>query len=111
MIDFAKNYESNISADDVLNSWDDVSDAVEAMSTDRRFALSDTLIEWCKDNKLKLGQARNLGKYAELLSGEELVNLWTKVSSCGNLNNVKAIHSQVGSRVVETVNKARNAGK
>ena len=111
MIDFAKNYESNISADDVLNSWDDVSDAVEAMSTDRRFALSDTLIEWCKDNKLKLGQARNLGKYANILSGEELINLWTKVSNCGNLSNVKAVHDQIGQRVVAVVNKARAASK
>lgn len=111
LVDFAKNYESNISAEDVLNSWDKVADAVEAMSTDRRFTLTDTLVEWCRDNTLTTSQARCLGKYAMLLSGEELVNLWTKVSACGNLSNVKAIHGQVGQRVVETVNMARAATK
>ena len=111
LVDFIKNFESNISADQVMNSWDKVADAVSAMSTDRRFTLTDTIVDWCKENTLKASQARNLGKYSEVLSGEELVNLWTKVSACGILANVKAIHGQIGSRVVETVNKARAAGK
>tara|TARA_R110002060_G_scaffold14799_2_gene20739 strand:- start:208 stop:1287 length:1080 start_codon:yes stop_codon:yes gene_type:complete len=109
MVDFAKNYESNISAEDVLERWDSVSDKVEAMSTDRRFSLVDGIVEWCKVGDLKASGARNLGKFSELLTGEELVALWTKVSACGNVNNVKLLHGQIGKKVVEVVQKARQA--
>ena len=107
MIDFAKNYESNVSAEDVIKRWGKVSDKVEAMSTDRRFTLVDGIVEHCRENNITASGARNLGKFADLLSGEELVSLWTKVSACGNINNVKLLHGQIGKRVVEVVQKAR----
>ena len=109
LVDFTKNYESNISAEDVVKRWSKVSDKVKDMATDRRFALTDGLVEYCKDNKLTESGARNLGKFADILTGEELVNLWTKVSACGNIENIKALHGHVGKRVVEVVQKARNA--
>jgi len=109
MVDFAKNYESNISAEDVVKRWSKVADKVATMSTDRRFALVDGIVEYCKAENLTASGARSLGKFAELLTGEELVSLWTKVSACGNINNVKHLHGQIGKKVVEVVQKARTA--
>ena len=65
----------------------------------------------CTGNTLTLAQAANLGAWAETLGGEELVNLWTKISQCGNLDNIKAIHGHIGKAVVASVQKARAAGK
>ena len=108
MIDFVKNYEMNVSAEDVIERWKDVEDKVAAMPTDRRFALVDGIVEWCNGNELNVSGARSLGKFADLLSGEEIVSLWTKVSACGNIPNIKLLHGQIGKRVVEVVQRARS---
>ncbi len=108
MVDFTKNYEMNVSAEDVIERWEDVESKVADMSTDRRFSLVDGIVEWCNNNELNVTGAHSLGKFAALLSGEELVSLWTKVSACGNIPNIKLLHSQIGKKVVEVVQRARN---
>ncbi len=109
LIDFTKNYEMNISAEDILNRYGDIEEKAKAMSTDRRFALVDSLKEWVTENELTGEQAANLADWAKNLSGEELVNLWTKVSQCGNLENIKHVHGHIGQNVVAAVQKARSA--
>ena len=109
MIDFVKNYEQNVSAEDVIERWKDVESKVADMAADRRFALIDGIVEWLGDNDLNVSSARNVGLFAEVISGEELVSLWTKASASGNINNIKLLHSQIGKKVVEVVQKARHA--
>ena len=111
LVDFAKNYETNITVEDILGNWEDVKDKVADMASDRRFALTDSVKEWVAENTLTTSQATNLGAWAETLGGEELVNLWTKISQCGNLDNIKAVHGHIGKQVVAAVQKARAATK
>jgi len=109
LVDFTKNFHANISVEDVLNRWEDISGKAISMPTDARFALADSVKEWVTEHKLTKEQAANLGSWAETLGGEELVNLWTKVSQCGNLDNIKAVHGRIGKAVVASVQKARAA--
>jgi hypothetical protein len=111
LVDFAKNFETNIKVEDILDSWEDVKEKVAEMPADRRFALTDSVKEWVTENTLTTTQATNLGAWAETLGGEELVNLWTKISQCGNLDNIKAVHGHIGKQVVAAVQKARAATK
>ena len=111
LVDFTKNFETNITAEDILNRWDDVSEKAQAMASDRRFALVDSLKEWLMENELTTEQGANLGAWAKTLGGEELVNLWTKVSQCGKLPNITMVHGPIGKDVVASVQKARAAGK
>ena len=106
--DFVERYEFDVSGDDVMNNWENVKEAVDALSAERKLSLVDQIADYSTDNTWTSKQVKNVGKFCDTLGGEEIVNLWTKISSSRNLDNIKPLHSLIGARVVEAVQKSRN---
>ena len=108
LVDFVENYESIVTAEDVKDRWNEVKDAVNAMTNDRLLALIDKIAEDCKDNSWTKKQAARVGEFAEGLGGEMMVSLWNKCSGTHNLANIQKLHAIIGQKVVATVQASRN---
>ena len=109
-VDFVKRYEKNITAEDVLSGKVKASE-VEGLEASVKLALLDKLVEHCKNETLKAKEAKNFGAFVLDLGGEFMFNTWTKISACGNLENVRAMHKLIGKEVVRQVKLARELGK
>ena len=108
--DFVKNYERNITAEDVYSgkvTADDVAD-IEASA---KMAILDKLVDYAAANKLKAKECKALAAFTKGLGGEFLFNTWTKLSGCGNMENVRAMHKLIGADVVKAVRAAKELGK
>jgi hypothetical protein len=104
-VDFVKNYEKVVSAEDVLAgrvaSGEDFEASVVANVVDK-------LAVHCKENKWSAKECGKVAKFAKTLSGEMLVMLWNKVSSTQNLENIQKLHKLLGKEVVRIVQASRN---
>jgi hypothetical protein len=109
--DFARNYSRQVTAQDVLDNFDQFRDKLELMTTDRTNTLINKVSEWCKDENLTVKQARNIKLWSDMLGDEIVVHLWNKISSTQNLPNIQKLHKLIGSRIVEAVNVSRNLKK
>jgi hypothetical protein len=108
--EFIKNYERNISAEDVLAGKckaEDVKDVEASM----KLSLLDKLVDYAKDNKLTAKECKALAAFTKGLGGEFLFNTWTKLSACGNMENIRAMHKLIGKDVVKAVQAARSLSK
>jgi len=110
-VDFARNYSRQVTAEDVLNSFDQFRDKLDDMTTDRVNTLIAKVSEWCKDNDLTLAQARNLKSWSDMMGDEIIVHLWNQISATQNLPNIQKLHKLIGSRIVKAVNVSRNLKK
>jgi hypothetical protein len=109
LVEFAKNWEQQVSADDILNSWDDVKDAVAEMEASKVNALIAKVAAHCGENEWKLKQAKNVAAFASALpSSEMLVHLWNQISGSQKLPNIQKVHKLIGKAVVAAVNEGRN---
>ena len=108
--DFVKNYERNISAEDVYSGKVTAED-VKDIEASTKMAILDKLVEYAKENKLKAKEAKALAAFCKGLGGEYLFNTWTKISSCGNMENVRAMHKLIGQDVVKAVRAAKELAK
>ena len=80
-VDFVKNYERQISAEDVL-SGKVTAEELEAAEASVKMAVLDKVVEYAKENKLKAKECKALAAFTLGLGGEYLFNTWTKLSSC-----------------------------
>ena len=108
--DFVSRYELVISAEDVLDRWDDVKDRVAELGNDRINNVIDKLGAHCKDNTWKAKQVKHVAAFAEMMSDEMMISLWNKVSGSHNLPNVQKLHKLMGKKVVAAVQASRNLG-
>ena len=104
--DFIKNYDSNISAEDVLDGWKSVKSRVTKLSDDRKNALIEKLVDHCSGNEWFVTQARNACSFVEDLSGEMLVSFFNAVMATNNVPNIRTVHGFIGMKVVEAVTSA-----
>ena len=109
-VDFVKNYERNISAEDVLSGTVKAED-VEATEASVKLALLDKLVDHATENKLTAKECKALAAFTKGLGGEFLFNTWTKLSSCGHMENIRAMHKLIGKDVVKAVQAARQLAK
>jgi len=105
---FVKGYELVVTAEDVLERWEDVADRVEAMTASDQMSVIDRLAVHCKENKWTKKQADRVAAFSEKLGGEMLIALWNGVSKSGNLPNIQKLHKEVGGRVVQVVQESRS---
>jgi hypothetical protein len=106
--DFVENYESVVTAEDVLDNYKEKKHDIEALTNDRANEVIERLAEHCKDNKWGVSQAKNVAKYAQFLPGELMIQLWNKVSSTQNLPNIQKLHKLIGAEIVKAVQTSRN---
>ena len=106
--DFVKQYERQISAEDVLDRYEENKELLETLKHDRLNALCKKISDHCKDNEWTVTQASNISEFAKALSGESMVALWNAVMETGNVANITCLHKFIGQAVVEAVTSARS---
>ena len=106
---FIKGYELVVTAEDVLERWEEVQDRVKDMNASDQAAVIDRLAAHCKDNKWSEKQAKRVAGFAEELGGEMLITLWNGISQSGNLPNIQKVHKLIGTKVVAIVQESRGA--
>ena len=108
-VDFVSRYELVVSAEDVLDRWDEVKERVAELTADRQNALIEKLKTNSLENEWTVEQVEEGFKpFAETLSDEMLVHLWNQVSSTQVLPNIQKVHHAIGKKVVQNVKASRN---
>lgn len=108
--EFVKNYERNVTAEQVL-AGDVTAEDLKDSEASIKLALLDKLVDYAKENKLKAKECKALAAFTKGLGGEFLFNTWTKLSACGNMENIRAMHKLIGKDVVKAVQAARSLNK
>ena len=106
-IDFIKNYDSIITAEDVVDHWKKFEAKVAKMPAERVLGLIEKIGNLCKSNELTLPQIQNLGGFANMVSGEQVMALWNAVSSGKQPNTVK-FHKIIQPRILEVATRANS---
>ena len=106
--DFVENYELVVSAEDVLDGYEQNKARVEQLTNSAVNGLIDKLAGHCKDNKWTASQAKNVSNFAQTLPGELMVHLWNQCSATQNLPNIQKLHKLIGKKIIESVTASRN---
>jgi len=106
--DFVKNYEKNITAEDILSGKVDaaaMADSPASLIT----GVIDKLERHSKDNKWTQKQVKAVAAFASSLGGELLLQTFTAVQKSNNIDNLVKLNKIIGKDVVSIVNGARTA--
>jgi hypothetical protein len=106
---FVKDYEIQISAEDILDRFDGFADQISKLKTDKHNGLIEKLIDHCKENDWSLSQAKNATDFIKTLPGEMVVSFFNHVMETNHVPNIKLVHKFIGQLVVEIVTVAEKA--
>jgi hypothetical protein len=109
-VNFIKEYDSVISADDIVDRWKSFEKKVAKLPAEKILGLVEKLGNLCKEKELTLTQVQNLGAFAQAVSGEQVMALWSAVSSGKQANTVK-FHKFIQPRLLEVATKANGVKK
>jgi len=100
-VDFYDNYERQIKVADILNGHAD--HKLANLTTAQHNALIDSMVEGNNlVEKLNETQLTNLAKWFFIMPSELSMHFWTKVTSCGNHENIIKFHgTKVGNHTVK----------
>ena len=104
--DYVKSVDSQISAEEVLNSFDKMKERVDKLSIEKKNALIERLVNHCKENQWSVKQAKRATDYAKSLPGEMIVSFFNQIMETNNVPNIRAVHKFIGMKVVEIVTAA-----
>ena len=107
--DFVSNYDSQISAEDVLDKWKTTKKRIKNVGNDKSNAIIEKLVDHCKENEWSVTQAKNACDFVKGLSGEMIVSFFNSVLETNNVPNIRAVHKFIGMLVVEKVTAAERA--
>jgi len=88
LVDYVKNYDSVITAEDVLDRWNKFSNRVEELTMEKRLALIEKIKYHCSNNVWSSNQMTNVKKFFDVLSGEAKMNLFTSMMSTNKSENL-----------------------
>ncbi len=108
--DFVKNYELQITAEDILDGNVKAEDLKDAPAG-QLASVVEKITAHAKDNNWKPAQVKRIAKFAEELGGEFLIQVFTGVQKAGNMKNLLPLNQAIGMKVVELVNAARATQK
>ena len=108
--DFVKNYELQITAEDILEGKVKAEDLKDAPAG-QLASVVEKITAHAKDNNWKAAQVKRIAKFAEELGGEFLIQVFTGVQKAGNMKNLLPLNQAIGMKVVELVNAARATQK
>ena len=101
--DFVKDYEIQISAEDILNDWKNIQKDVMSQSSSKHNSFIEKLVNHCKDEEWSVKQAKNACDFVKKLPGEMIVSFFNMIMETNNVPNIRAVHKFIGMLVVETV--------
>ena len=105
--DFVKNYQSVLTAEDVLDRWKKSEDKVKALTTDRLMALVEKVKGAVGKDDLTSKQVDSLVLFFRSITGEQQMALYNGVLGCGNNSNLVKFHKQVSGEILGIINKAQ----
>ena len=108
--DFVKNYEKNVTAEDIIDSKVTAED-LEGSPASLLTSIIDKLEHHSKDNKWSQKQVKAVAKFAKDMGGELMLQAFTAVQKSNNLDNLVRVNKLIGKEIVELVNGARKATK
>lgn len=107
---FVKDYEMQITAEDVLGGKLPKA-KIKKVENSMLNNVIEKVGEHCKTNDWNKKQCTNIAKFAKSISGEMMVVLWNKISASSNVGNIQQMHKLLGNEVVRAVQASRNLGK
>ena len=108
--DFVKNYEKNVTAEDILDGKV-TAEALKEAPASLATGVIDKLELHSKDNKWTAKQIKAVAKFAEEMGGELMLQTFTAVQKSNNIDNLVRLNKIIGKLVVEIVNGARSVSK
>jgi hypothetical protein len=106
--DFVEGYEMVMSAEDILNHYNQKRDTIKGLGNDRVNSIIEKLRNNCTSEKWTTAQAKNVAAFAKDLPGEMMVSLWNGLSATQQMQNIQKMHKLIGSDVVKAVQASRN---
>ena len=110
LVNFIKEYDSVISAEDIVDRWKTVEKKIAKLPAERILAIIEKVGNLCKEKELTLTQVQNLGSFGAVVSGEQVMALWSAVSGGKQTNTVK-FHKFIQPRILEVATKANSVKK
>jgi len=107
---FVKDYEIQISAEDVLDGKLKKAE-IKKVENSMLNNVIEKIGDHAKDNAWTQKQCKNVDTFARTISGEMMVILWNKISASGNIANIQKMHKLLGQEVVKAVQASRNLDK
>lgn len=107
---FVKDFEVQISAEDVLNGKVDL-ETVSGLPVSTINSLVDKLHHHCKDNDWTMAQCKNIEQLTGVVSDEVMVHIWNKITSSNRIANIQKMHKLIGNKVVAAVQASRKLDK
>ena len=111
LVDFVKNYQSVITAEDILVNWKKVAAKVKDLPTEKKLSIIEKVKDHCKRNKWNLNQVANLKSFFETLTGECKMSLYNGVLASGNTSNLTSFHGLVKDEIMGVINAAQAVAK
>jgi hypothetical protein len=108
---FVEDFESNITAEDILDRWKKVKSKVEKLPADQISGIIAKLGEHAKENIWTDAQVKNASDFSEVISGELLMSMWSAVSGGGKQQNTINFHRHVAGRIMQVAQKANSIKK
>jgi hypothetical protein len=109
-VNFIKEYDSVITAEDVTDRWKSFEKKIAKLPAEKILGLIEKIGNLCKEKELTLTQMQNLGAFGQAVSGEQVMALWSSVSSGKQANTVK-FHKFIQPRILEVATKANGVKK
>ena len=109
--DFVKNYDSVISAEDLLNNWKKVKPKVQKLNADKQNALLEKLLDNCRNTDWTVGNAEVVADLLRFLPGEMMVSFFNKVMENNRVANIRTLHKLIGSDLVKAISSSDVAKK
>ena len=109
--DFVKNYDSVISAEDLLNNWKKVKPKVQKLNADKQNALLEKLLDNCRNTDWTVGNAEVVADLLRFLPGEMMVSFFNKVMETNRVANIRTLHKLIGSDLVKAISSSDVAKK
>ena len=113
---FIKDYDYNITAEDILNDYAVIKDrVVGGLAVEQIMAITDKLCNHCEEKKWTKVQVRNLNSFMTAVENKELVfSLWSRLNGLGTKNkkandNGILVHKICKDVIFEAVNNGSGA--
>lgn len=95
LVDFVKNLDRQVSAEDILDNWKKVEKKVQGMGQEKWNICIEKVVGHIRKNIISEKQAQNIGEFAKNLPGELVVHFWTELAKEPNPQtqaNIKIVH-------------------
>lgn len=117
LVEYTKNLERQVTAEDIVNNWSKTKDRVEMMGQEKWNICIEKVIDFARANIFTDKQAKNVGDFATAVaagSGELIIHFWTELAKEPNTHsqaNIKIIHPYVMPLILPVFGKKAPAAK